>query len=372
LVHAADRYFQIPADKKLSFISLQESILLQDRVHVKTVQKFLGKCISFTKLYIRAMAAAISKAERSTQPIYIQGDVREEIMVWNFIDSFPDKSPWRDQKHVALQFATDASGFAWGASVAGETLHDRWAESDTRPIHLKETDALIHTIQAMQDTLRNKRVDALVDNQALIAAWQRLGSRDAAFNSLLKQLIQLVASINCDLALKYIRSAENPADAPSRRLSLQDAHLSSGTWDILQSRWGPYTFDLMSLDSNVMCDLKGNPLPHYTPYPLPNSAGVNVLSQSLSADQNYYCFPPFCMLGPVVAFLLQECPSDIKVTLVVPRMNPLPAWWPALVHRSKDSIVLGKLGNVHVIEAPGAQGFMPHKLHHILVAYRIA
>jgi hypothetical protein len=137
----------------------------------------------------------------------------------------------------------------------------------------------------MKDKVRDKRVDALVDNQALIAGWQYSGSRDAAFNSLLKQLFHLVASLNCDLVLKYIPSAANPADAPSRHLSLQDAHLTLGTRAILQHKWGPHTFDLMSLDSNAMRDARGQPLPHYTPYPLPNSSSVNVLSQTLFVNK---------------------------------------------------------------------------------------
>ena len=47
--------------------------------------------------------------------------------------------------------------------------------------------------------------------------------------------------------------------------------------------WGVNGHDLdpMSLDSNVQCDGKGNPLRHFTPYPNPGSSGVNVFDQDL-------------------------------------------------------------------------------------------
>jgi hypothetical protein len=62
------------------------------------------------------------------------------------------------------------------------TLHSgRSKAGNLSPIHLKETDALIHTIQAMKDKVQDKRLDASVDNQALIAGWQNSSSRDAVF-----------------------------------------------------------------------------------------------------------------------------------------------------------------------------------------------
>ena len=272
---------------------------------------------------------------------------------------------------MAIEIATDASGFAWGAVVEGQQLHDRWPTSDSHPIHLKETDALIHTIQAFQNQFRDKRVDALVDNQALVLAWCKQSSKDIAFNSLLKQLFQLVSSLNCDLVLKYVPSAKNPADAPSRRISLQDARLSSKAWARLQALFGPHTFDLMAISANAMHDLSGVTLPFYSPCPLPLSAGVNVLCQSLTSQHNYYCFPPFCMVGPVVAFLLKECSNCIKVTLVVPKLNPMPYWWPLLLNRALSVVSLGQSDESDIIEAPSHKGYIPYKLRSELLAFRL-
>jgi hypothetical protein len=293
------------------------------------------------------MAASISKTQKSTKLIHITRDLYDEIAMWRFVDSHSDSAPWRPQRHVEMTFATDASGFAWGATIGNESIHDFWDTNDKRPIHLKETDALIHAIQSVPQLIQNKRVDALVDNMALVLSWEKLGCKDMSLNKLLQKLFSVVANLNCDLRLQYIPSAENPADAPSRKLSLADARLSSTTWKKLQLLFGPHTFDLMALDSNVMRDNTGARLPHYSPHPLPLSSGVNILSQVLSTEENYYCFPPFCMLEPVVTFILNECPLSLKVTLVIPKDVVEHFWWPLLTHRHHQQLDIGHTGQFY-------------------------
>ncbi|CAC5386658.1 unnamed protein product [Mytilus coruscus] len=62
----------------------------------------------------------------------------------------------------------------------------------------------------------------------------------------------------------------------------------------------------MSLDSNVMRDTVDVPLRHFTPYPTPGSAGVNVFSQTLCLSDNLYVFPPFALILPVLSFLRDQ------------------------------------------------------------------
>ena len=251
LVHAHTREFQIPEDKKEKFISIRENILTSQKIHVRQLQKFMGKCMSLSlctpaaRLYIRTMAASISKTEKSTKLIPVTEELHEEIAMWRFIDSKSDSAPWREQKHVEITFSTDSSGFAWGAEIGDELITDYWEDTDKRPIHLKETDALIHAIESVPDLVRNKRVDALVDNMALVVSWEKKGCKDSSLNKLLKKLFNTIADLNCDLHLKYIPSAENPADAPSRKLSLANSRLSLQVWERLQLLFGPHTFDLI-------------------------------------------------------------------------------------------------------------------------------
>jgi hypothetical protein len=112
----------------------------------------------------------------------------------------------------------------------------------------------------------------------------------------------------------------------------------------------------MALDSNVMKDAQGESLPHFTPWPLPESAGVNLFEQRLVAHHNYYCFPPFGMVSAVLAFLVRDNPRPLQVSLVVPRLSPLSAWWPNLVQMAK-MVCLGTQGDKGVIERPTKHGY---------------
>ena len=85
LVDATVRCFRIPADKKEAFKTLRDSILSQKSVNILTLQKFMGKCMSLSlcvpaaKLYIRVMASAVGKAQNSSRPSHIQGDLKDGI-----------------------------------------------------------------------------------------------------------------------------------------------------------------------------------------------------------------------------------------------------------------------------------------------------
>ena len=182
------------------------------------------------------------------------------------------------------------------------------------------------------------------------------GSRDPELNKLLKEIFTFTHEINIDLRLIYVQSALNPADAPSRRISVQDSMISRQVWERIQNKWGPHTFDLMSLDSNVMCDEWGKALPHFTPFPLPNTTGVNVFAQDLSTQYNYYVFPPICLVTSLLRFLDSFLGRGIRCTIVVPRLCPLPVWWPQVRQRALECCVLGRRGEKGIILSPKRKG----------------
>ena len=117
------------------------------------------------------------------------------------------------------------------------------------------------------------------------------GGRSAPLNRAIKSLFFTTVRMNLDLRILYVASQDNPADAPSRRLSSSDCQLDSALWDTVQRLFGGLTghsYDLMALDSNAMRDLNGNPLPHFTPWPSPASAGVNFFAQVSSLSSSPY------------------------------------------------------------------------------------
>ena len=97
----------------------------------------------------------------------------------------------------------------------------------------------------------------------------------------------------------------------------------------------------MALDSNMMTDRDGFPLPHFTQHPSPQSCGVNVFAQDLSNGAPFldhpYVFPPLSLVDPVLRFLKAH---RRPCTLVVLDVYPRKYWWPLVKNCSRKSYKL--------------------------------
>ena len=110
-------------EKKHKFVSLVQETLQSTYVSVETLQRLVGKCTSFSRavpaarLSTREMNAAISKSIHSQKPILLGGALREEISLWLFLETWDNPLPWRDERHIQVSVATDASVSGWGATI---------------------------------------------------------------------------------------------------------------------------------------------------------------------------------------------------------------------------------------------------------------
>ena len=109
----------------------------------------------------------------------------------------------------------------------------------------------------------------------------------------------------------------------------------------------------MSLDSNCQKDVYGNPLPHYTSWANPGSAGMNVFAYPLPAGQSIYVFPPFVLLGPLLRIrYVVDQEFHGAFTLIVPDNRPRPFWWATIQAFSVDRFLLGKNSSGSVLLFP--------------------
>lgn len=384
-VDSVKQCFQVPKRKIDSWASLRESILAcKKSVDVKTLQRFQGKCISFSlavpaaKLFIREISSGIASATASGL-VQISPSLREELRQWRFLDTWQECMPWRDERHFNLSISTDASGFGWGGIVhmplSDQKVGDYWSEQQRQlNISTKEMLALVNTVKALPACIKDCRLDAFVDSKVLIGAWEGQGSRSAQLTKATKELFWVLSDRNLQLCLSYVRSSDNLADDPSRRLSRMDSGLSKKAWSTVQRSFGGrvgHSIDLMALDSNSVTGKDGLPLPHFSPWPTPYSQGVNLFAQDLHLAENMenpYVFPPFILIGPVLKFLYK---FKVSFTVVVPEIRPYPFWWPELMARTQSRVVLGAKGSLDVILAPTRCGFEPMACPFTLWACRV-
>jgi hypothetical protein len=219
-------------------------------------------------------------------------------------------------------------------------------------------------------------MDVKVDNQVTINSWHGRGPKSLALSKVARSLFEEVTERNLMLEMTYIPSGSNPADQPSRRLTRADAMLSATSWGFVQSIFGGpngHNLDLMALDSNVQHNTKGEALRHFTPLPTPCSSGVNVFNQDLSVCDglvtNAYVFPPFALIAPLLKFIQSQ---GATVTLVAPKLSPLPIWWPLLNSMSERKALITKEGSSNAILFPTKQGFQPGTLKFELWAFRVS
>ena len=92
--------FLLPNERKPAFIKLRDSILVSDRVSLKTLQRFAGKCISLilaipaARLLSREVNRAISLASKNSRDIVVYEELKNELMFGKFIHNISPFSFW--------------------------------------------------------------------------------------------------------------------------------------------------------------------------------------------------------------------------------------------------------------------------------------
>jgi hypothetical protein len=301
LVDSDRMSFLVPEDKIERFLVLKDEILTKQEVDLNTLQKFAGKCISF----LLAVPSAKFYTKEVNRAISMAG---------------------KNSGHVTI-----SQGLRDGIS--------HWT-----------------FLQCWKGCFPWRGVD----NLACVQAWEKRTFKDLALNELMKDLFNFTVEFNVDLRLYYIHSKENPADSLSRTLSAQDCMLNRNKFLLIEKKFGLHQFDLMSLDSNVMQDKDGLPLCHFTPFPTPGSAGVNVFSQTLCPSDNLYVFSPFALVLPVLSYLRSQ---KVKFcTMAVPCDDVKPVWWPVLCNSLVDHFIIGKKEELNVLLLPSKKGFVCNKV----------
>ncbi len=102
----------------------------------------------------------------------------------------------------------------WGSQGGGTTqllwreFGDYWDREDTRPIHLKEADALLNTLQAIRNEIRDARMDAWCDNTAVVECCRQMASNDPSLNKVMQELFQFTMVFDVLLIVQYIATKD--------------------------------------------------------------------------------------------------------------------------------------------------------------------
>ena len=106
------------------------------------------------RLFTREMSAVISIGMRTLKPITVQGALRDEIAHWLFLEKWDNPFPWREERHLQIELATDASQTGWGGvfSTPEKETSDYWSKDEMMlDIATREAIAVNMVLQALSD-----------------------------------------------------------------------------------------------------------------------------------------------------------------------------------------------------------------------------
>ena len=146
----------------------------------------------------------------------VQGRLRFDVAYWRFLDDWSDCLPWRSEQHCIVSLFCDASKRSWGGVLFkdGRRIEssDYWmdASDDIKSLEVK---ALVRSLLAFRDHVRNSRVDIHTDNRTLKAALDNFGCKNSSVNDSVKEIFSLFLIILLGL-LRPLRGL-TPLRSPS-------------------------------------------------------------------------------------------------------------------------------------------------------------
>ena len=190
---------------------------------------------------------------------------------------------------------------------------------------------MLRNVQAFLPRLKHKRVLLHEDNMAVVYIIRERTSRNPVIMAKLRELWAVLDLNQIDMSVRYVRSAENPADAPSRLRSPGEWRLRPAVVSSLAARYGSFTVDRFASAHNAQC-------PRYnSEYACPGAEAVNAMAQDWRGENNFIHPPPDRDLLNRVAQKLREQPAEALV--VVPFWSG-ESWFRDLRELSVDMTVL--------------------------------
>lgn len=156
----------------------------------------------------------------------LSASARTELLTWSrrIAANEPRAPPAPNAKapSSAVTLFTDASGTGWGAVLIDSATQEvsitggNWREAPDN-IGPAEARAVALAVRAFAARLpRGTHIDLRVDNTSVKFAIDKGHAKSGAINAELHRIFEQLAG--CTYDVSYVKSSENPADAPSRQL----------------------------------------------------------------------------------------------------------------------------------------------------------
>ena len=315
-----------------------------------------GQAVFPTRLHMSGLFE-MHRALLSHESVPCINQVMDDLRFWSInLDHWNGRSLLADPGADKI-FDTDASGSGWGAAFSPGEEQEMIISRGFFPESLRnasnnfrELNAVILGGTALVRHLDWHDLSLIVqtDNIVTMHYINRWGGKHAHLTSALLPFFQFSRDRHLALRARYLPGLQQIwADPASRvRASIADAQLDHQCFQRIDQQWGPHTIDLMASSLN-------HQLPRFLSYlPDPTSETVNMFFWTPRTAENAYVFPPFNIVGRVLAWAQQH----LKVfTIVAPCWETQP-WWPVILQLLAEPPMMLTSSSSPLLSFPGPSG----------------
>jgi hypothetical protein len=341
--------FLVPKEKEKKLANFARGLILSAKRNRRLISRrqlavFCGLAqsvylaVPMSQLYLRSLHDCSATGGRNWDcNVRLTKQALRDLQWWVDLSAHSlGRAMWRSPEQAVLH--SDASLFAWGGVLDSHLLaHGLWtAEERRHHITVLELIAVHRNLAAYLPRLKSKTVHLHEDNMAVCYILRRKTSRNPVLMAELRKLWAFADEHEVKLrTISYVRSADNPADAPSRLTGSDSWRIRADVFLDLDRRFGPHTIDRFASSSAHM-------LPRYNALFADPLAEAQDCFSRVWSEENNWCHPPISDLDQLAQFLRE---SGAVATVIAPRWT-YTSWFQALLEMSVEMVELGTADSV--------------------------
>ncbi|XP_057299198.1 uncharacterized protein LOC130629847 [Hydractinia symbiolongicarpus] len=226
---------------------------------------------------------------------------------------------------IDLILSSDASLQGWGGTDGNSQIGGRWSEGEL-PEHINTLELLaaFFTLKAFLKIRHYRHVQLRLDNTTAVAYITKMGGlHSIACNKLAVEIWDFARTCDVWLSACHIPGVLNTiADYKSRQFQDNiEWSLNVKQFNIISDIFWKFDIDLFASRLNAKCE------DYFSLRPDPDAKAVNAFAQTWS-NLNFYAFPPFNLIGKVLAKINIDQATGI---LVVPFWSSQ-LWFPQAIN----------------------------------------
>ena len=326
---------RLTKEKCDNILELCSRILKCRRITIQQFSQIIGKLVAASPgvthapLYIKPLERSkereLKKHKGNFNSFFtLTHDDAEHLKWWIENIHFCYKNITTAEPNVVMY--TDSSGRMWGAydKTGNRRTNGFWsAEEQKQHINVLELKACQVGLQSFFKHYKNLCIKIYMDNTTSVSYINNYGGRIDSLNRIARDIWLWCIERNIGISAHHVCGSLNSTADKLSRSGNEDLE-----WSLTQDIFTAILRSFPSLNIDLFASRLNAKFPNYVSrIPDPNAYAIDAFSFAWH-DNNYYCFPPFSVIGRILQKV--EVDQTERLCLVAP-VWPAQTWWPTLI-----------------------------------------